>query len=110
MQQEIIPVYHLEDYQPTPYAIPKTQLNFCLDPTKTVVKATLSIEPRQHTKELIPLVLSGDELTLVSVTINGKELAKNAYKSTPSNLEIIAPPATSFTLQIVTELNPESNR
>ncbi|MCL6229391.1 aminopeptidase N [Bartonella bilalgolemii] len=110
MKQETIPVYHLEDYQQTPYAIPKTQLNFCLEPTKTVVKATLSIEPRKHTKELTPLVLSGDELTLVSVTINGEKLAENAYKSTPSNLEIIAPSTTSFTLQIVTELNPESNR
>ncbi|MCZ2203839.1 aminopeptidase N [Bartonella sp. A05] len=110
MKQSTVPIYRLEDYQPTPYAIPKTQLHFCLDPTKTYVTATLFIEPRQNTKEFTPLLLSGDELTLVSVAINGERLADNAYKSTPSYLEITTPPVTPFTLQLVTELNPESNR
>ncbi|WP_455474473.1 aminopeptidase N [Bartonella sp. B30(2025)] len=109
MEQLATPVYRLEDYQPTPYAIPKTQLHFCLDPTKTRVTATLLIEARQNTKEKTPLVLSGDGLTLVSVAIDGKILDKNAYKSTPSHLEITAPPATPFTLQLVTEVNPEKN-
>lgn len=110
MKQSSVPIYRLEDYQPTPYAIPKTQLHFCLEPTKTYVTATLLIEPRQNTKEFTPLVLSGDELTLISVAINGKKLAEDAYKSTPSCLEITTPPTGQFTLQLVTELNPESNR
>ncbi|MBB5073565.1 aminopeptidase N [Bartonella callosciuri] len=110
MQQSAVPIYYLEDYQPTPYTIPKTQLHFRLAPTKTSVTATLSIEPRHNTKGLAPLVLSGDDLTLVSVTLNGKTLSEDAYKATPSRLEIITPPTTPFTLQLVTELNPESNR
>ncbi|MET3560175.1 aminopeptidase N [Bartonella japonica] len=110
MQQSTTPVYRLEDYQPTPYTIPKTQLYFCLSPTKTSVTAILSIEPRQGTKDLTPLVLSGDDLTLISVAINGEVLSENAYKATPSRLEITTPPAAPFTLQLVTEVNPESNR
>ncbi|MET3589406.1 aminopeptidase N [Bartonella silvatica] len=110
MKQSTTPIYHLEDYQQTPYDIPKTQLHFRLEPTKTSVTATLSIEPRHNTKELTPLVLSGDELTLVSVAINGEKLSESAYKATPSRLEITAPPTTPFTLQLVTEVNPESNR
>ncbi|BBL53596.1 aminopeptidase N [Bartonella quintana] len=111
MQQSEVPIYRLEDYQQTPYAIPKTQLYFRLAPKKTYVTATLSLEPRHNnTKELIPLVLSGDDLTLISVAINGEILAKNAYKVTPSRLEITTPPATPFTLQLVTEINPEINR
>ncbi|AGF74283.1 aminopeptidase N [Bartonella australis AUST/NH1] len=110
MKQPTIPVYRLEDYQPTPYAIPKTQLHFCLKPRETRVTATLFVKARQHTKEFTPLVLSGDELRLVSIAINGEKLPENAYKSTPSHLEIIAPPTAPFTLQLVTELNPESNR
>ncbi|WP_406604423.1 aminopeptidase N [Bartonella gliris] len=110
MEQLTAPIYRLEDYQPTPYTIPKTQLYFCLEPQKTSVTATLLIEARQNTKERIPLVLSGDELTLISVAINGETLAQNAYKVTPSRLEITTPPATPFTLQLVTELNPENNR
>ncbi|WP_208435181.1 aminopeptidase N [Bartonella phoceensis] len=110
MQQLAVPVYRLEDYQPTPYAIPTTQLHFRLAPKKTFVTAILSIEPCHNTKELIPLVLSGDELRLVSVAINGETLSEDAYKATPSRLEITTPPAAPFTLQLVTELNPESNR
>ncbi|WP_332060326.1 aminopeptidase N [Bartonella sp. CB74] len=110
MEQLTTPIYHLEDYQPTPYAIPKTELYFRLEPTKTHVTATLFIEARQNTKEITPLVLSGDNLTLISVAINGETLAKDAYKSTPSHLEITTPPIAPFTLQLVTEINPESNR
>ncbi|WP_375658789.1 aminopeptidase N [Bartonella sp. MR30HLJHH] len=110
MEQPTTSIYRLEDYQPTPYAIPKTQLSFQLAPTKTYVTAILSIEPRHNTKELTPLVLSGDDLTLISVSINGETLAPNTYKVTPSRLEITNPPAALFTLKLVTELNPESNR
>ncbi|MBX4336091.1 aminopeptidase N [Bartonella raoultii] len=110
MTQSATPIYRLEDYQPTPYTIPKTQLHFCLEPTKTYVTATLFIEKRQNTQEKIPLILSGDDLTLISIALNGKTLDKSAYNVTPSHLEIITPPTTPFTLQLVTQLNPESNR
>ncbi|WP_455477341.1 aminopeptidase N [Bartonella sp. B41] len=110
MKQQKTPIYRLEDYQQTPYVIPKTQLHFCLEPTKTRVTATLLIEARKNTKDISPLVLSGDDLKLISVSINGEALNKNAYNSTPSSLEIITPPTTPFTLQCVTELNPERNR
>ncbi|WP_375670178.1 aminopeptidase N [Bartonella sp. PS7NMGDW] len=110
MEQPITSIYRLEDYQQTPYTIPKTQLSFQLAPTKTYVTAILSIESRHDTKELTPLVLSGDDLTLISVSINDETLAPNTYKVTPSRLEITTPPAAPFTLKLVTELNPESNR
>ncbi|EJF81569.1 Aminopeptidase N [Candidatus Bartonella washoeensis] len=110
MEQPTTPIYRLEDYQPTPYTISKTQLSFCLEPQKTFVTATLFIEARQNTKERMPLVLSGDDLTLISVAINGETLAKNTYNVTPSCLEIITPPTAPFTLQLVTKLNPETNR
>ncbi|WP_455475676.1 aminopeptidase N [Bartonella sp. B17] len=110
MEQLTTPTYRLEDYKPTPYAIPKTQLHFCLEPTRTRVTATLLIEARQNTKEKTPLALSGNDLTLISVAINGEILDKSSYKSTSSHLEITAPPVTPFTLQLVTEVNPEKNR
>ncbi|UNE54797.1 aminopeptidase N [Bartonella machadoae] len=110
MEQPKTLLYRLEDYQPTPYAIPKTQLCFCLEPQKTFVTAILCIEARQNTKKGTPLVLSGDDLTLISVAINGTKLSEDAYKVSPSYLEITTPPATPFTLQLVTELNPEKNR
>ncbi|WP_455482306.1 aminopeptidase N [Bartonella sp. B35(2025)] len=110
MKQPTMPIYRLEDYKPTPYTIPRTELHFCLEPTKTRVVATLLIETHQNTREMTPLILSGDDLKLISVAINGETLAQNAYKSTPSLLEIITPPTPPFTLQLVTELNPKNNR
>ncbi|ALE04027.1 aminopeptidase N [Bartonella ancashensis] len=102
-------IHRLEDYQPTPYTIPKIQLHFCLEQTKTYVTATLFIEPRDEIAKPIPLILSGDELELISITLNNKKLAKTSYESTPSSLKISTPPITPFTLQLITELNPTHN-
>ncbi|MHC5306708.1 aminopeptidase N [Bartonella sp. LJL80] len=104
------PVYHLEDYRPTDYAISHTELCFSLHPTKTIVTSVLSIEPRAKTSDVPPLVLDGDDLTLVSVAINGQKLEAHEYSATASRLEIRKLPESSFDLEIVTQINPEENR
>jgi len=104
------PVFCLEDYHETPYTIPQTELCFNLDPEKTQVLAKLVIVPRQNTPAATPLVLDGDELTLVSLAIDGKALPQNAYSATANRLEIFTPPANPFTLEIITQINPQANR
>ncbi len=57
------------------------------------------------------MVLDGDELKLVSIAIDGKALADNSYVATPDQLEISdLPEGKRFTLEIVTEINPTTNR
>ncbi|MEJ5018761.1 aminopeptidase N [Ochrobactrum vermis] len=111
MRTETGQTFRLEDYRPTPYAIPETKLDFSLEPEKTLVRATLTIERRDGTLTGTPLVLDGDELKLVSIAIDGKSLADNSYVATPDQLEISdLPEGKRFTLEIVTEINPTTNR
>lgn len=104
------PVYRLEDYSPTNYAISNTELTFSLHPTETIVKSKLFLSPRATTKPATPLVLVGDELKLLSVSVNGQKLTEKEYVATPEKLEIHNPPSGQFTLEVTTEINPQKNR
>lgn len=111
MRTETGHTFRLEDYRPTPYAIPETKLDFILEPEKTIVKAQLTIERRAETPPGTPLVLDGDELKLIGLSLNGTPLGDNGYSATPDQLEITdLPDADRFTLEIITEVNPTTNR
>ena len=111
MRTETGQTFRLQDYRPTPYAIPETKLDFTLEPEKTIVRAELAITRRANTPVGTPLVLDGDELKLVSISINGQQLANNSYSATPDRLEISdLPEDEHFMLEVVTEINPTTNR
>ena len=104
-------VFHLEDYKPTDFLIPETQLEFRLDPERTIVKSRLTVERRAGVAADAPLVLDGDELKLVDIRIDGAPLGDNAYLASADRLEIRGLPETGrFTLEITTEVNPTLNR
>lgn len=104
------PPFRLEDYKVTSYAIPAVALCFALQPERTRVTARLVIEKREETAAGAPLVLDGDELALISVSIDGKALEAGAFSASASRLVIHKPPAAPFTLEIITEINPDTNR
>lgn len=104
------PVFRLEDYRPTDYAISHTELKFSLHPTNTVVSSKLFFKQRENTPNGTPLVLVGDELKLLSVSINGKKLNDADFAATPDLLTIHTPPTGAFTVEIETEINPQKNR
>ncbi|WP_343313921.1 aminopeptidase N [Brucella sp. BE17] len=111
MRPETGQTFRLQDYRPTHYAIPETRLDFSLEPEKTIVHAALTIERRSTTPAGTPLILDGDGLKLLSLSINGEPLSTNSYLATPDRLEINAlPDHARFTLEIVTEVNPTTNR
>lgn len=102
-------VFRLEDYRPSDYLIRTTELNFLLEPNETIIQARLTIERREGADIAAPVVLDGDELTLVSLHING--LAATDYDAAPDLLTIRSlPQQSSFTLEIVTSVNPTTNR
>ena len=104
------PVFRLEDYRPTDYAISHTELKFSLHPTNTVVSSKLFFKQRENTPNGTPLVLVGDELKLLSVSINGNKLNDADFAATPDLLTIHTPPTGAFTVEIETEINPQKNR
>ncbi|WP_407047954.1 aminopeptidase N [Methyloraptor flagellatus] len=99
----------LKDYRPTPYAIRTIDLDVRLDPENTTVTARSRIEPREGTAPGTPLVLDGDELILTSVAIDGRALGTADYEATDKRLEIFAPPAGAFTLEVGTRIAPAKN-
>lgn len=101
-------VFRLEDYRPSDYLIRKTELDFQLDP-KTIVTARMMIERRDGVSLTAPLILDGDELELASLHINGQPVSD--YIATPELLTIRSlPQQSAFTLEIVTRINPTTNR
>ncbi|MCV0396231.1 MAG: aminopeptidase N [Rhizobiaceae bacterium] len=103
-------VFRLEDYRPSDYLIPETDLLFDLSPERTRVRARLTVERRDGVGRDTPLVLDGDGLKLVSLSVDGETIGENGFTATPDGLSIIALPATRrFTVTIETEIDPSAN-
>ena len=97
----------LADYRPPDYLIDTVDLDISLAAGKTRVRALLSIRPNPAGQPGAPLMLDGDELTPVSLKLNGQAL--DLALATPQGMTIGAPPSKPFTLEIETRLDPESN-
>jgi len=96
------------DYQAPDYLIPKTELSFRLDPTQTEVRSRLEITRAEGVSEAAPLVLNGAELDLKSVRVNGESVGADSMEKTDSHLSLFNLP-DAFTLEIVTEISPDTN-
>ena len=95
---------YLKEYQAPAYDVVSLHLHFDLRETETVVTAT------QHLKRLRgePLVLNGEDLALLSITIDGETLAPGRYEVSDESLTIKDPPS-QFQLTIRTRINPKEN-
>jgi aminopeptidase N len=61
----------LADYQPPDWLVPHIALHVDLDPERTKVRATLTVERNgQHAR---PLILDGEDLELLSLKVDGEE-------------------------------------
>jgi aminopeptidase N len=102
-------VIRLEDYRPTPYAIPRLAMTFELHPEKTCVRNEMHIEPKESSGKKPALILNGEGLKLLSVELNGETLASDHYQVDDKHLTIPQPPEQAFTLTVTTEINPTAN-
>jgi aminopeptidase N len=101
----------LEDYRPSDYVIDKVDLDFLLDTQETVVTSKLAIRRADGVATDAPLELDGDELELVSIAINNNALARDDYTLNDDGLSITKlPDSDTFTLEIVTKINPTANK
>ncbi len=106
MKTETPPSVRLADYRPPAYRIVATDLTFRLDPDATRVVSRLTIEAASG--DAGPLQLDGEELTLVSIAIDGAALAADAYVADVKGLLLKAPPR-SFVLETEVEFSPRAN-
>ncbi|MFT3741837.1 MAG: aminopeptidase N [Gammaproteobacteria bacterium] len=110
MSSEHPKVHYLNAYQPSDFLIDAVYLHFALEDTATRVKAILDMRRNPLSKDLrAPLVLDGEALKLITVTIDGVELAKSAYSLDDKHLTIRQVPER-FKLETEVEINPAANK
>ena len=88
----------LKDYRPTPYLIDMVDLTFRLKPQATRVVSKMQMRPNPKSKTHEALRLDGEQLKLISITLDGKILAAADYTCENVNLTIKKVPRKRFTL------------
>ena len=97
----------LADYQVPNYMVDRVSLHFNLDRSDTKVRSVLSM--RRNPEGLGgDCILDGEQITLVSIKLNGKALQGNEYQRTDKSLLISAVPE-QFDLEIETLIHPDKN-
>lgn len=96
----------LADYTPFDFDIQTVELEFDLDPIKTRVTSTMVMSRTGASGA--PLILDGDNIELISVTINGKALKRSDYRLTQTQLIIKTVP-DAFTLTVENTCAPKDN-
>ena len=110
MGQDAPPTIYLKDYKPAAFLIETLYLDFLLEPRATRIKSRIAFKPNPASDDKKPaLALSGENITLLGVKLDGKALAAAQYSVDAHNLTIANPPAASFTIEIETECDPVGN-
>ncbi|QWU99293.1 aminopeptidase N [Francisella salimarina] len=101
-------IKYLKDYKPSNYLINETHLKFELNESKTRVTANLNIVANPANRENNTLVLDGNNLKLLSIKIDNKEISNTDFIVNENQL-IIDDAPEKFVLETVVEINPEAN-
>ena len=99
----------LENYRPPDWLVETVALDIALHPTRSRVRSKLKLKPNPQAASAAPLMLDGDELNLVSIKLDGKELNPDTFTATPDRLTIPQPPQREFVLEIETVVDPTNN-
>ena len=100
-------VVHRADYAPPPFRIRSVELAFDLEPAKTLVSNRMRIERDADAAPGQPLMLHGEDLTLLRVLADGQSVS---FRHEEGMLVIDNPPAAqAFTLEIRNTCAPERN-
>jgi aminopeptidase N len=96
---------HLKDYTPPAFQVDTVDLDVDIREDHALVRAKLQIRRNPAGPASAPLVLDGDELELVSITLNGK-----AVEHTVAEESLTLPRVPdAFTLETVSRICPQKN-
>ncbi len=98
---------YLSDYQPSNFLIERVALTVKLHPTATRIHSVLRLIA-SHSDTAQTLSLVGEDVTLISVAVNGQALSEGDYLLTNEVLMLTLAGSESV-VEIVTEVNPQSN-
>ncbi len=97
----------LSDYIAYPFLIPRIYLDFDIRKEYVVVNSAMIIKPKL--KESSRLILQGNKIKLLSISIDGKELKSEEYSISKNELTINSPPVMEFELKIKSQIDPFRN-
>ncbi len=97
----------LENYRPPAYLVETIELDFQLDPQRTVVSSVMQIR-RNPAGDGGPLQLDGEHLELLELQLDGRQLGQSEYTLTPEGL-LIGKVGERFEVRVRTACNPGAN-
>jgi len=102
------PIIRRKDYTPYPWDLQQVSLDFEIGEQITTVSSVLNFSLADSGKSHADIVLDGQQLELVSVFLNDRELNQQAYNCDDNQLVILAAPAVC-TLKIQVRIRPQQN-
>ena len=97
----------LSEYISYPYLIPKIYLDFDIRTDFVEVQSSMIIKPQLQ--ESSRLVLKGNQIKLLSISIDGTELNSDEYFVSSNELIVYNPPILEFNLKIISQIDPFRN-
>jgi aminopeptidase N len=102
------PVVQRLAYRPPSHLVDDVELRFELDPGVTRVSARFAYRRNPAAERDAPLVLCGEQLRLIAVSLDGRPLAADAYALSSAGITFRALPDAGV-LHIVSECEPAAN-
>jgi aminopeptidase N len=99
----------LAEYSVPDFLIDAVDLDISLSPDATRVVSELTMRPNPRGRADAALRLDGDELSLVSLALDGVAVPPADYHAAPDALTLPRPPRGPFKLRIETRLAPAAN-
>ncbi|GAB3271051.1 aminopeptidase N [Parahaliea aestuarii] len=99
---------YLKDYRPPAFLIERTELAFDLHEDRAIVEATLHLRRNSGVGAGEALVLHGQELELLWLALDGRELGEGEYSLAEDSLSIADVP-DQFTLSSRCRIRPQDN-
>jgi aminopeptidase N len=106
---ENMKVHHLADYKSSDYLIDTVDLVFDFFEEYVEVTSNLRLRANYLSEQVRPLVLDGDQLELISVALNERQLLEHEYQADAESLTVFAP-LQQFILTVKTKIYPDKNQ
>ncbi len=106
MRTDTLPTISRQDYRPYPYLIEQVRLEFDLAAEQTLVRLAFRASSRDG--QIHPLVLDGEDIELLEISINGTALHAQDYQLNEQGLTL-TPSEAEFDLVLVSRCRPQEN-